>query len=53
MHTATERAPKKPGIVVLVTKAPKYANIDYVDYDGGRKSDKSSPNSRKLTSASY
>src|ERR1700755_2679757 len=35
MHTSKELAPEEDqGIVFAVTKAPKYANIDYVDYYG-------------------
>jgi multidrug efflux pump len=35
MHTAKELAPEEDqGIVFSVTKAPKYANIDYVDFYG-------------------
>src|ERR1700732_4211019 len=35
MHTAKELAPEEDqGIVFAVTKAPKYANIDYVDFYG-------------------
>ena len=33
LHTSKELAPEEDqGIVFAVTKAPKYANIDYVDY---------------------
>jgi multidrug efflux pump len=35
MHTPAELAPEEDqGIVFAVTKAPKYANIDYVDFYG-------------------
>ncbi len=35
MHTAKELAPEEDqGIVFAVTKAPKYANIDYLDFYG-------------------
>ena len=35
MHTSKELAPEEDqGIVFAVTKAPKYANIDYVDFYG-------------------
>ncbi|HVV41752.1 MAG TPA: efflux RND transporter permease subunit, partial [Nitrobacter sp.] len=35
MHTSAELAPEEDqGIVFAVTKAPKYANIDYSDYYG-------------------
>src|ERR1700724_1407251 len=35
MHTSKELAPEEDqGIVFAVTKAPKYANIDYIDYYG-------------------
>src|SRR6202047_2093376 len=35
MHTAKELAPEEDqGIVFAVTKAPKYANIDYADFYG-------------------
>src|SRR6476660_5742332 len=35
MHTSKELAPEEDqGIVFSVTKAPKYANIDYVDFYG-------------------
>ena len=35
MHTAKELAPEEDqGIVFSVTKAPKYANIDYLDFYG-------------------
>src|SRR3979411_2936544 len=35
MHTPKELAPEEDqGIVFAVTKAPKYANIDYIDYYG-------------------
>jgi multidrug efflux pump len=35
MHTAKELAPEEDqGIVFAVTKAPKYANIDYIDFYG-------------------
>jgi multidrug efflux pump len=35
MHTASELAPEEDqGIVFAVTKAPKYANIDYLDFYG-------------------
>jgi multidrug efflux pump len=35
MHTSKELAPEEDqGIVFAVTKAPKYANIDYADYYG-------------------
>jgi len=35
LHTSKELAPEEDqGIVFAVTKAPKYANIDYVDYYG-------------------
>jgi multidrug efflux pump len=35
MHTSKELAPEEDqGIVFAVTKAPKYANIDYLDYYG-------------------
>ncbi len=37
MHTSKELAPEEDqGIVFAVTKAPKYANIDYVDYYGAK-----------------
>src|ERR1700712_2161773 len=37
MHTSKELAPEEDqGIVFSITKAPKYANIDYVDYYGGK-----------------
>lgn len=33
MHTSKELAPEEDqGIVFVLTKAPKYANIDYLDY---------------------
>jgi multidrug efflux pump len=35
MHTSKELAPEEDqGIVFAVTKAPKYANIDYIDFYG-------------------
>jgi len=35
LHTSKELAPEEDqGIVFAVTKAPKYANIDYIDYYG-------------------
>ncbi|MBV9559155.1 MAG: efflux RND transporter permease subunit, partial [Bradyrhizobium sp.] len=35
LHTASELAPEEDqGIVFAVTKAPKYANIDYLDFYG-------------------
>ena len=35
MHTSKELAPEEDqGIVFSVTKAPKYANIDYLDFYG-------------------
>ena len=35
MHTSKELAPQEDqGIVFAITKAPKYANIDYIDYYG-------------------
>ena len=41
MHTSKELAPEEDqGIVFAVTKAPKYANIDYIDFYG-EKLDKS------------
>jgi multidrug efflux pump len=37
MHTSKELAPEEDqGIVFAVTKAPKYANIDYIDYYGDK-----------------
>ena len=37
MHTSKELAPEEDqGIVFAVTKAPKYANIDYVDFYGDK-----------------
>ena len=37
MHTSKELAPEEDqGIVFSVTKAPKYANIDYVDFYGDK-----------------
>lgn len=37
MHTSKELAPEEDqGIVFALTKAPKYANIDYLDYYGTR-----------------
>src|SRR6267143_1815536 len=37
MHTSKELAPEEDqGIVFAVTKAPKYANIDYLDFYGER-----------------
>src|ERR1700761_2751400 len=37
LHTSKELAPEEDqGIVFSVTKAPKYANIDYVDYYGDK-----------------
>src|SRR5215831_15155908 len=37
MHTSKELAPEEDqGIVFAVTKAPKYANIDYLDYYGDK-----------------
>src|ERR1700748_2852771 len=37
MHTAKELAPEEDqGIVFAVTKAPKYANIDYIDFYGDK-----------------
>ncbi|MBB4362907.1 multidrug efflux pump [Bradyrhizobium sp. CIR18] len=37
MHTSKELAPEEDqGIVFALTKAPKYANIDYLDYYGAK-----------------
>src|SRR5690242_16069323 len=37
MHTQKELAPQEDqGIVFAITKAPKYANIDYIDYYGDK-----------------
>ena len=37
LHTSAELAPEEDqGIVFAVTKAPKYANIDYIDYYGAK-----------------
>jgi multidrug efflux pump len=37
MHTSKELAPEEDqGIVFAITKAPKYANIDYVDFYGDK-----------------
>ena len=37
LHTAKELAPEEDqGIVFAVTKAPKYANIDYIDFYGDK-----------------
>ena len=37
MHTSKELAPEEDqGIVFAVTKAPKYANIDYIDFYGDK-----------------
>ncbi|WP_439373254.1 efflux RND transporter permease subunit [Bradyrhizobium sp. DASA03120] len=37
MHSSKELAPEEDnGIVFALTKAPKYANIDYLDYYGAR-----------------
>ncbi|MCP3392463.1 efflux RND transporter permease subunit [Bradyrhizobium sp. CCGB12] len=37
MHTSKELAPEEDqGIVFVLTKAPKYANIDYLDYYGAK-----------------
>ncbi|MGB3866273.1 MAG: efflux RND transporter permease subunit [Xanthobacteraceae bacterium] len=37
MHTAKELAPEEDqGIVFSLVKGPKYANIDYMDYYGGK-----------------
>jgi multidrug efflux pump len=41
MHTSKELAPEEDqGIVFAVTKAPKYANIDYVDFYGEKLDEK-------------
>jgi len=37
MHTSQELAPQEDqGIVFAITKAPKYANIDYIDFYGDK-----------------
>ncbi|MVT54099.1 MMPL family transporter [Bradyrhizobium yuanmingense] len=37
MHTSKELAPEEDqGILFVLTKAPKYANIDYLDYYGAK-----------------
>src|ERR1700723_4223910 len=37
MHTQKELAPQEDqGIVFAITKAPKYANIDYIDFYGDK-----------------
>src|SRR4029079_12724366 len=37
MHTSKELAPQEDqGIVFAITKAPKYANIDYIDFYGDK-----------------
>ncbi|WP_375784997.1 efflux RND transporter permease subunit [Bradyrhizobium sp. Pha-3] len=37
MHTSKELAPEEDqGIIFALTKAPKYANIDYLDYYGAK-----------------
>ena len=53
MHTSKELAPEEDqGIVFAVIKAPKYANIDYLDFYGEKLDKVFAEVSRRPTCAS-